>query len=68
MITKPLRDMMSPYVRKAKLAWSEYDTQVFEQVKQAVSNCPTLYFTRDDLPVFLHTHTPRIGAYLFQLE
>ena len=70
MITKPLRDMMLPYVPKAKLAWTEYNTQVFEQVKQAVNNCPTLYFTRDDLPVFLHTDASDygIGAYLFQFE
>ena len=40
-------------------------------MNQAVNNnwCPTLYFTRDDLPV-LHTDTSDygIGAYLFQFE
>ena len=52
--------MMLPNVSKAKLAcWSEYNNQVFEQVKQAVNNCPTLYFTRDDLSCF-YIQTPRI--------
>ena len=54
-LTKPLRDMMTDYKPKSKLQWNELTDETFIKVKDAINNCPTLYFVRSDLPVYLHT-------------
>lgn len=69
-LTKPLRDMILEYKPKTQLSWNDHTNETFQNVKSAINNCPTLYFIKPNLPVFLHTDASDygIGAYLFQLD
>ena len=62
--------MMLPYKPKSILVWDSDTMKEFELVKKAVNDCPTLFFIREDLPVYLHTDASDygIGAYLFQFD
>ena len=42
-MTKSLRDMTLNYNPKQKLTWNEDSISAFNNVKQAINNCPTLY-------------------------
>ena len=70
-VVKPLQDMISDYeaTKRAKLKWTEETTAAFEEIKQLIDQCPTLYFMHEDAPVYLHTDASDygIGAYLFQV-
>jgi transposase InsO family protein len=68
---RPLRDLLKTSKGKhAQLRWSESDIAAFQTLKDAVWNCPRLYFWQSHLPVFLHTDACNtgIGAYLFQID
>ena len=68
-IAKPLQDMITDYEKKRKLIWTSEAEQAFNKVKEAIRNCPKLFFMDDNAPVFLHTDASDygIGAYLFQV-
>ena len=72
-ITKPLRDMIPNYTvqtSRRRLKWTEDQTRIFHEVKQAINDCPTLYFVRQNLSVFLETDASDygIGGYLYQVD
>ncbi len=66
---QPLQNMVTDYKRGKPLAWTPELEAVFEETKIKISQCPSLSFLDDDLPIFLHTDASDygIGAYLFQL-
>ena len=65
----PLNALLKDYDKRRRLVWTEETKQAFEEMKQAIHECPALFFMDDDLPVYLHTDASKygIGAYLFQL-
>ena len=67
---QPLNELLRDYDKRRRLIWSEESRRAFEDVKNAVHECPTLFFMDDTLPVFMHTDASKygIGAYLFQLD
>ena len=68
---KPLRNMVKAIKGKhTQLLWTASDKTAFHTLKNAVWNCPRLYFWQSHLPVFLHTDACNtgIGAYLFQVD
>ncbi len=67
-LVRPLQDMVSGYQKNKPLKWNTELIKLFEKVKSMVSNCPTLFFLDDDLPIFLHTDASDygVGAYAFQ--
>ena len=68
---KPLRNMVKASKGKhTQLHWTAGDKTAFDTLKNAVWNCPRLYFWQSHLPVFLHTDACNtgIGAYLFQVD
>ena len=68
---RPLRDMVKASKGKhAQLHWTKTDKTAFDTLKNAVWNCPKLFFWQPHLPVFLHTDACNtgIGAYLFQVD
>ena len=70
-LESPLRDLLKTSKGKhSQLTWSESDKAAFQKLKEAVWNCPRLYFWQSHLPVFLHTDACNtgIGAYLFQID
>ena len=70
-LERPLREMLKANKGKhAQLQWSESDKTAFNGLKNAVWDCPRLYFWQSHLPVYLHTDACNtgIGAYLFQID
>jgi hypothetical protein len=71
-MTEPLNEMLGKYEKKAarrRLDWTAARRLAFQQVKEAVGNCPTLFFADHTSPIYLQTDASEfgIGAYLFQI-
>jgi hypothetical protein len=66
---RPLRQLITPYVKGLTLTWTDEAARAFEQIKEDVNNVPTFYFIHEEAPVCLLTDASDygIGAYLFQL-
>jgi hypothetical protein len=62
--------MVTPYHPKEILSWNTSQTEVYEQVKKAVDECPMLHFLDDTSEIILQTDACNtgMGAYLFQLK
>ena len=71
-IAKPLNAAISGYeiTKHLKIVWTDELNTAFEQLKEAVNNCPKLYFLQDaiDSEIWLETDASdyAIGAYLYQ--
>ena len=48
--------------------WTEDCENVFQDIRQAIHECPMLWFMEDNFPIFLQTDASDygIGAYLYQ--
>ena len=71
-IMKPLHDMIQNYEKKTRsrnLVWTEESSQAFDQIIKEIEKNNTMFFPRDDCPIFLQTDASQfgIGAYCFQL-
>ncbi len=68
-IVRPLQDMIKHYKKGHKLTWNEETSKAFNEIKNAINNCPKIFFVQDHAPIFLHTDASKyaIGAYLFQI-
>eukprot|EP01033_Poteriospumella_lacustris_P016763 gene16763-11993_t len=66
---KPLHDMVVDYKKGKPLQWTQELKQRYEQVKEEVANCPTLFFLDPEAPVFVQTDASDygMGAYIFQI-
>ena len=72
MIVYPLQQMIEGYsrlMRHRRLVWTPQQTETFEAVKLAISNCQKLYYVDPEGHIHLQTDASDygIGAYLFQL-
>ena len=71
-IAKPLQDEIGSYARgerSARVVWTPTLQKAFEDLRDAVDNCATLYFLEEgNDPIFLETDASNygIGAYLYQ--
>ena len=67
---RPLHKMLADYekTRNKKLVWEPAAEAAFEQIREEIRNCPTLFFLHPDAPITLQTDASDygIGAYLFQ--
>jgi hypothetical protein len=68
LIVRPLQALIRNYKKYSVIHWSPQADDAFEQIKDRINNCPTLYFLDEQAPIFLHTDASDygIGAYLFQ--
>jgi hypothetical protein len=70
-LSRPLQQMLptTAYKPRQRIEWDERQTKAFEALREAVSNCPKLYFLVAHAPVYLRTDASDygIGAYLFQV-
>ena len=69
---KPLHDMISNYQKKIRarlLVWTEEGIKGFNDIIAEISKGHTIYFPREDCPIFLQTDASDygIGAYCFQM-
>lgn len=69
---KPLRILSTKFPGSRKIPWENHpeEAKVFQKLKNAVWDCPKLFFYDPHLPVHLHTDACNtgIGAYLFQKD
>jgi len=47
---KPLRDMITPYIKGRKIKWTTEAEIAFEKIKEDINNCPTLFYVDSDVP------------------
>jgi hypothetical protein len=68
-ISKPLYELTGGMKNKDIVVWTDIAFQNFELLRKLIQNIPTLFFRREDSPVFLCTDACNygIGAYLYQL-
>jgi hypothetical protein len=70
-LSRPLNDMvsMNPYNRRNKLDWTSDTIVAFDALRQAIHECPKLFFLVEGAPIHLYTDASDygIGAYLCQL-
>ena len=70
MQTTVLEQLARNYEPRKPVAWTEETEAAFEKIKEAINECPQLFFMDGDLtsPIFLHTDASDggIGAHLFQ--
>jgi hypothetical protein len=69
---QPLQDLVSNYDKKQasnRVVWTPDCIAAFEDIRDAIDNCPLLWFMNDFSPIFLQTDASDygIGAYLYQL-
>ena len=69
LLVHPLYQMVTHYKPRAKLYWTDDKLIAFNKIKQAINDCPKLYFLDDTSPVYLYTDASDygIGAYLVQV-
>jgi hypothetical protein len=68
-VARPLHKMIHSNERNRKLVWTPEGRESFALSKKAINDCPTLVFTKDDRPVYLHTDAIDYGlaGHLFQV-
>ena len=71
-LERPLRKLMQTYPGTKKIPWDQHpgDEKAFYQLRQAVGECPRLFFYDSHMPVFVHTDACNggIGGYVFQRD
>ena len=69
-MVRPLHTLVNKTATGKHLQWTPATEQAFHTTRQSIADCQTLYWVRDDLPLFLHTDASDggIGAYLFQVD
>jgi hypothetical protein len=69
-MTKPLHQMLLNYEPKRTLQWTAETEQAFYDTQKAVNECPRLFFSADDLPVFVATDASDygIGGICYQID
>jgi hypothetical protein len=60
-MTKPLHQMLTNYEARRKLTWTEETKLAFYDTQRAVNECPRIFFTDMDLPVFVATDASDYG-------
>jgi transposase InsO family protein len=61
-LARPLHQMLKDYDKKRVLKWTEEGRTAFHALKEAVNNCPMLYFVDDTSPIFVETDASDYGV------
>jgi hypothetical protein len=72
MRVQPLQDLVEGYDKsksREQVVWTDECNRAFEDIRQAIDECPLLWFVDDHSPIFLKTDASDygIGAYLYQV-
>jgi hypothetical protein len=69
LLVKPLNDMLKRYDKRRILTWSQAEMDAFAAIKEAIHNCPQLFFMDDESPILVHTDASDygLGAYVSQI-
>lgn len=71
-IVKPLNDLILGYAKTTKnkpISWTSETSTAFAQIRDAIHECPMIFFMDDTSPIYLETDASDygIGAYLYQV-
>ena len=61
-LARPLHQMLLDYDRNRILKWTEEARVSFHTIKEAINNCPMLYFIDDTSPIFVETDASDYGV------
>jgi hypothetical protein len=61
-LARPLHQMLLDYDRNRILKWTEEARVSFHSIKEAINNCPMLYFIDDTSPIFVETDASDYGV------
>ena len=61
-LARPLHQMLLDYDRNRILKWTEEGRVSFHSLKEAINNCPMLYFIDDTSPIFVETDASDYGV------
>ena len=65
-IMKPLHDMIQNYEKRTRgraLVWTEEGTEAFHRIIKEIEKNHTMYFPKDDCPIFLQTDASQFGIH-----
>lgn len=57
----PLRHMLKQFKEHRQLQWSEETTSAFQSLKEAINQCPRLFFVDDTLSIIVYTDASQHG-------
>ena len=68
-VTKPLHHVITPYKKHNKIVWTTQARKAFQEIKEKIRLCPSLFYVDDNSPIYLCTDASiyGIGAYLYQI-
>ena len=66
---RPLHKLVTAYEKSRKIVWTQEAEESFNIIREAIRNCPTLFFLDENGEVVLDTDASDygIGAHLFQI-
>ena len=66
---QPLFELLKDYERNKRIVWTEASEAAFDDIREAIHQCPRLFFMDDISPIILYTDASDygVGAYLCQL-
>ena len=68
-VSAPLNKLVHDYQPSVKVKWNPEANTAFENLRDMIDNCPTLFFLDPNASIYLHTDASEfgLGAYLFQI-
>ena len=68
LIVAPLNAMVEKYEKNKRLVWTPEADAAFIEIKEAIKDCPTVFFPDPKAPIFVHTDASDygVGGYVFQ--
>jgi len=69
LIVAPLNAMVEKYEKNKRLVWTPEADAAFIEIKEAIKDCPTVFFPDPKAPIFVHTDASDygVGGYVFQV-
>ena len=61
-LARPLHQMLKDYDKSRALKWTDEGRTAFHNLKEAINNCPMLYFIDDTSPIFVETDASDYGV------
>ena len=61
-LARPLHQMLKDYDKKRALKWTDEGRTAFHKIKDAINNCPMLYFIDDTSPIIVETDASDYGV------
>ena len=69
MVVKPMQKLLQNYNKSSVIKWTPSADVAFEQIKDNINTCPTLFFVSDTATIFVNTDASDygVGGYVYQV-